>query len=109
MHIEVKVYHRAVGLCAVRNDGRLGILNLYVLTVFIFVAPDKLVAKQMLLLGIEYAKDKLGATRADLGVFDNNPKARSCYEAVGFREYGAHMIDTPFGPWHCTDMEISIG
>ena len=78
---------------------------------FVIVDPDlrgKGCGRQMLLLGIEHVKDKIGATRADLGVFDNNPKARSCYEAVGFTEYGAHMIDTPYGPWHCTDMEMYI-
>ena len=57
---------------------------------------------------IEYVKNNLTATRVDLGVFDNNPKARKCYESVGFKVYGSHMIDTPFGEWSCTDLELFV-
>ena len=76
---------------------------------FVIVDPDirgKGYGRQMLLLGIEYVRQKFGAGRIDLGVFDNNPKARSCYESVGFTECGEHLVDTPFGQWHCTDMEM---
>ena len=59
-------------------------------------------------IAVGYVKDNLTATRIDLGVFVNNPKARRCYESVGFTEYGAHIIDTPFGPWDCIDMEMYI-
>ena len=65
--------------------------------------------RQMLGLGIEYIKQNLGCTRVDLGVFDNNPKARSCYESAGFKPFSdGHVCDTPFGQWHCTDMELFI-
>ena len=80
---------------------------------FVIVDPDirgKGYGRQMLLLGIDYVKEKLGAGRIDLGVFDNNPSARKCYESVGFAEFGSegHVCDTPFGAWHCTNLEIFI-
>ena len=55
-------------------------------------------------LAIGYIKDNLTATRVDLGVFDNNPKARKCYESVGFRYFNSHTVDTPFGQWNCSPM-----
>ena len=76
---------------------------------FVIVDPEirgKGYGQEMLKLAIEYVKENLTATRIDLGVFVNNPKARKCYEAVGFTEYGAHVINTPYGPWDCVDMEL---
>ena len=78
---------------------------------FVIVDPEirgKGYGRELLRLAIQYVKDNLTATRIDLGVFVNNPKARRCYESVGFTEYGAHIIDTPFGPWDCIDMEMYI-
>ena len=78
---------------------------------FVIVDPEirgKGYGRELLQLAIQYVKDNLTATRIDLGVFINNPKARRCYESVGFKEYGAHIIDTPFGPWDCIDMEMYI-
>ena len=33
---------------------------------------------------------------------------RGIGKAIGdaFAEYGAHVINTPFGPWDCVDMEL---
>ena len=79
---------------------------------FVIVDPSirgKGLGHEMLRQGIQYVKDNLSAGRIDLGVFDNNPKARRCYEAAGFKSFGdGHVCDTPFGQWHCTDMEIFI-
>ena len=78
---------------------------------FVIVDPGirgKGYGRELLKLAVDYVKDNLTATRIDLGVFVNNPKARRCYESVGFTEYGAHIIDTPFGPWDCIDMEMYI-
>lgn len=78
---------------------------------FVIVDPEirgKGYGRELLRLAIQYVKDNLTATRIDLGVFVNNPKARRCYESAGFTEYGAHVIDTPFGPWDCIDMEMYI-
>ena len=53
-------------------------------------------------------KDNLTATRVDLGAFENNPKAKKCSLSVGFKDYGSHTVETPFGQWYCTDMELYL-
>ena len=78
---------------------------------FVIVDPEirgKGYGRELLRLAIDYVRNNLTATRIDLGVFVNNPKAKRCYESVGFTEYGAHVIDTPFGPRDCIDMEMYI-
>ena len=63
---------------------------------------------ELVRLAVEFVRNNLSATRVDLGVFDNNPKARKCYESVGFKVYGSHVIDTPFGAWNCSDLELYL-
>ena len=80
---------------------------------FVIVDPTirgKGYGRELLNLAIDYVRNNLTATRIDLGVFDNNPKARKCYESVGFKEFASdgHVCDTPFGPWHCTELELYI-
>ncbi len=75
---------------------------------FVIVNPSlrgKGYGKEMLRLGIKYARERLHALRIDLGVFENNAGARHCYEAVGFREYGRRECEMPIGSWVCIDME----
>ncbi|MBR5375765.1 MAG: N-acetyltransferase [Lachnospiraceae bacterium] len=62
--------------------------------------------QEMLRLGIRYVKDNLKVSRIDLGVFENNEKAKRCYEAVGFREYSRRDCKMPIGTWICIDMEL---
>ena len=57
---------------------------------------------------IDYVKEKLGAKRIDLGVFENNESAKRCYEAVGFKEYSVRDCELPIGNWKCIDMEMFI-
>ena len=76
---------------------------------FVIVDPSlrgKGYGKEMLLLGIRYAKEKLGVSRIDLGVFENNESAKHCYEACGFKEYGIRDCEMPIGVWKCIDMEM---
>lgn len=59
---------------------------------FIVVDPDargKGYGKEMVRLALKYVFEVLGMKNASLGVFENNPQAKACYEAVGFtaREY----------------------
>ncbi len=78
---------------------------------FVIVDPSlrgKGYGKEMLLLGIDYVKEHLSASRIDLGVFENNESARHCYEAVGFREYGKRECEMLIGTWNCIDMEMFI-
>ena len=76
---------------------------------FVIVDPDvrgKGYGHKMLLLALDYVRENLPlVTRVDLGVFENNPKAKRCYEAAGFKDCGEHMITTPYGDWRCIDME----
>ena len=61
----------------------------------------------MLRLALRHAFSELGGERITLGVFDNNPPARRCYEALGFRHNPAadETYELPGGlRWSCTDM-----
>jgi RimJ/RimL family protein N-acetyltransferase len=54
---------------------------------FIVVDPTargKGFGKKMIEKALQYAFGVLGMKRASLGVFENNPQAKACYEAVGF-------------------------
>lgn len=76
---------------------------------FVIVDPThrgKGIGREMLRLGISYAEKELHARRIDLGVFENNPDARHCYEALGFREYQRRSCALPVGEWECIDMEF---
>lgn len=76
---------------------------------FVIINPElrgKGFGKKMLLLGIDYAKFVLKAERIDLGVFDNNPNAKRCYESIGFKEYNRRKCELPVGIWGCIDMEL---
>ena len=78
---------------------------------FVILSPDlrgKGLGKETLLLGIQYVKGHLSASRIDLGVFENNESARHCYEAVGFTEYAQRKCEMPIGTWNCVDMELFI-
>jgi len=78
---------------------------------FVIVDPKlrgKGYGKEMLLLGVEYVKENLSVNRIDLGVFENNEKAKHCYEAVGFKEYNIRDCELPIGNWKCIDMEMFV-
>ena len=78
---------------------------------FVIVNPAKRgkgYGKEMLWLAIEYVKDHLNATRIELGVFENNERARHCYEAVGFTEYARKEYEMPIGIWNCYEMEMFL-
>ena len=78
---------------------------------FVIVDPEirgKGLGREMLRLGIEYVKTIPGVKRIDLGVFENNPVAMSCYEAVGFKEYATRLCEMPIGTWNCIDMELFL-
>ena len=64
--------------------------------------------REMLRLGIQYAKEKLKASRIDLGVFDNNAGAIHCYEAAGFKAYDQMPFECKTGTWNCIQMELLL-
>ena len=65
-------------------------------------ARGKGYGKQMLLLGVKYAFEILGAERITIGVFENNDSAHWCYRKVGFadRETVASEL------WNIVEMEM---
>jgi RimJ/RimL family protein N-acetyltransferase len=65
--------------------------------------------RTMLAHGIAYVRAQLPAKTVDLGVFANNPSAKRCYEAVGFREYARRSCELPVGCWECIDMKLTLG
>ncbi|MBR1911818.1 MAG: GNAT family N-acetyltransferase [Treponema sp.] len=78
---------------------------------FVIVSPElrgKGNGRKMLELAIQYAKSQLHASRITLGVFANNPKARACYESVGFKEYSVRSVNILGSDWECVDMELFI-
>ena len=64
--------------------------------------------KTLVSMAVKYAFETLGATKVSLGVFENNPSAIHCYEAMGF-----HRVSLPdtesykcLGEtWNCIEME----
>lgn len=63
--------------------------------------------RRMLELALEYAFNTLDAQRVTLGVFENNPKARKCYESVGFRQWDESSFIVNGENWKCLEMEIN--
>lgn len=65
--------------------------------------------KQMLRLAACYAAQELHAQKITLGVFENNPAAKYCYEAAGFRTSGEpETYSLPVGVWKCIPMEMTL-
>lgn len=63
--------------------------------------------KRMMALAARYAFEEMDARRLNLAVFENNPAALRCYEAVGFREPpGAERrpVQACGEEWRCVDM-----
>jgi len=79
---------------------------------FVIVSPSlrgQGYGKKMVQLAIEYARKKLQVSRITLGVFLNNPKARHCYESIGFKPCGEISMFKKNGiAWECTEMEITF-
>lgn len=66
-------------------------------------ARGKGYGKQMLLLGLQYAFDFLGAERITIGVFENNESAHWCYQKAGFTDRETVASE----PWNVIEMEMS--
>ena len=61
---------------------------------------------KMLSAAIPFGFKEYSAQRITLGVFENNPKARKCYESVGFTQWGETECLINGEPWKCAEMEI---
>ena len=64
--------------------------------------------KEMLDLALIYAFKELNAHKVTLGVFEKNPAALHCYQAVGFRDALSPLTyDFSGEKWNCIEMEIN--
>ncbi len=81
---------------------------------YVIVDPDKRgggIGREMLRLGLVFARDVYRAKTASLGVFENNTSAYRCYLAAGFREVpqetpeSYHVMSES---WNCKEMEIEL-
>lgn len=61
--------------------------------------------RRMLECALDYAFNTLGAQRVTLGVFENNPNARKCYESVGFKQWSESSVHINNEVWKCLEME----
>ena len=64
--------------------------------------------KNMIRMAVDFALNKLGATKVSLGVFENNPSAIRCYESAGFVCVVASSTECYFclgETWNCIEME----
>ena len=67
--------------------------------------------KNMLKLGLKYAKEIFGVNKVSLGVFENNESAYYCYKAIGFEDVSQDEIEkyTVMGEeWNCLELEINL-
>lgn len=81
---------------------------------FVIIDPEKRgkgYGKEMLHLGLKYAKEILGAKKVSLGVFKNNDSAYHCYKSVGFRDVVLEKTETYIvlgEEWKCLELEINL-
>lgn len=81
---------------------------------FVIIDTDKRgkgYGKQMLKLGLTYAKEIYSAKKVALGVFDNNESAYYCYKAVGFQDVvsGETEVYHVLGEdWKCLVLETEL-
>lgn len=81
---------------------------------FVIVNPEqrgKGYGKEMLQLGVKFAKDIFKAEKVSLGVFENNESAYYCYKAVGFKDIVLDKTETynVLGEsWNCLELEMQL-
>ena len=81
---------------------------------FVIVDPKKRgqgYGKEMLRLGLVFARDVYRAEKATLGVFENNEAAWRCYRAAGFRDTPGEALKSyaVMGEaWPCREMEYDL-
>lgn len=79
---------------------------------FVIINPEKRrkgYGKAMLQLGLTFVFQIYGASRASLGVFENNPSAYYCYKSIGFQDVHPNDVETYHimqEDWHCLELEI---
>ncbi len=66
--------------------------------------------RAMVSQALKYAGEILGMERVTLGVFENNPAARRCYEAAGFQAEGVTSDVFRYGgkSWAVVNMAVNL-
>lgn len=67
--------------------------------------------KNMLKLGLKYAKEIFGVNKVSLGVFKNNEPAYYCYKAIGFENVEMNETEkyAVMGEkWDCIELEMKL-
>lgn len=81
---------------------------------FVIIDPRRRgqgVGKEMIRLGLEFAKHVYRAEKASLGVFENNMPAYWCYRAAGFRDVtleNCEAYEILGETWKCRELEIDL-
>ena len=60
-------------------------------------------------MGLKYAFEILKAKKVTIGVYENNPPARACYQSLGFQEVlqeQHHVLKYKDEEWKVIEMEI---
>lgn len=81
---------------------------------FVVVDPQKRgkgYGKEMLSLGVKFAKEIFRAKKVSLGVFENNESAYYCYKAVGFKDVvlkETEKYTILSETWNCLELEMEL-
>jgi RimJ/RimL family protein N-acetyltransferase len=81
---------------------------------FVIVDPEKRgkgYGKDMLLSGIDFAKNNYGAKKISIGVFENNKPAYACYKSIGFKDVVLEEKEKYFilgEVWNCLELEMNL-
>ena len=93
------------------DDNNNPVGHLFILIPVVIVSPEvrgKGNGKKMIELAIDYSKKHFNADKITLGVFENNPNARLCYEALGFKPVSERTVKILDNDWTCIDMELNL-
>ena len=81
---------------------------------FVIINPEKRgrgFGKEMLRLGLEYARIVYKAKKVSLGVFENNERAYRCYKAAGFQDVAlpeTEQYRIMGEVWACRELEYLL-
>ena len=67
--------------------------------------------RNMLKLGLKYAREIFGANKVSLGVFENNELAYYCYKTLGFKNVAMEEVEkyAVMGEeWNCIELEMQL-
>lgn len=78
---------------------------------FVIVDSDKRgcgYGKELVNTAIRYVREFLNVDKITLGVFENNPSARLCYESCGFERIGEENYNVRGEKWKSIEMALNV-